>query len=608
MMPSSSSCEAWRARGRKRPRAQMNSWQRDKQLCAQGRFEQGVDLLKIALQLDDRTAVRNTLRDLFVTRAQESLNTDWRAVEAFADRALELDANHTLARSLRAQALDRKREEFVPQIASQARRLQAAGDFTGALKEVENGLAAYPGDAGLVAIAETLRKELHRAAAAAAPPPSPPPPHSVDRTRLVPERKSTPLPTPAEEPASAQTTEIVPAPKRTTEPSPPTGRSFSRPVVWAAVAAAVVVVVVAVLVMRTPDESETVSVETPAAPVPTPVDVPAPPAAIPEATPPAPAPASLVLQQLPAGAEVVLDGAAIGTVDQVGTLSYSGISPGPHTLSVSMRGFAPATITREFAAGQTLVLSSTDVGLRRTDATIDLVADTDTQITISQGGQAIQTFTGGRKVPLSDGTYEIAARGPSGIPTLQTLTVAGGTSRTVNLRNIAAGMEGFDLTTWTKSDNWYTRRGGAMVIYERRNSNGRFTFTIRLDQSGNPFSSGARLTWTVGFIDNTNYVMLQLDKDSFYRSELVSGNPVPSSILRAEHRIPTNVPFVHLSTEVSNSRVVQQYSLDGTTWRPLDTWERPASARPLANGRFGFFMPGNEELFVSNFAYHPPSR
>ena len=102
--------------------------------------------------------------------------------------------------------------------------------------------------------------------------------------------------------------------------------------------------------------------------------------------------------------------------------------------------------------------------------------------------------------------------------------------------------------------------------------------------------------------------MLQLDKDGFYRSELVAGNPVPGSVLRIEHRIPTNVPFVHLSTEISNSRVVQQYSLDGTTWRPLDTWERPASARPLANGRFGFFLPGTEELFVSNFSYQPPSR
>jgi hypothetical protein len=389
---------------------------------------------------------------------------------------------------------------------------------------------------------------------------------------------------------------------------------------WKPIAAAIAVIVaigalVAIFVRpdtsTTPTQPPAQAAQVNPPPQPSPAVEPTPTPPVPEAsapTPSTPSPASLVLQQLQNGAQVLLDGAAIGPVGQSGTLSYSGISPGPHTLTISVQGASPTTVTREFGAGQTVTLSSADLGIRRTDATIDLLADVDTQIVISQGGQALQQFSGSRKVPLPDGTYDISAKGPSGIPTSQTLTVAGGNSRTVNLRNIAAGMEGFDLTAWTKSDNWYTRRGGAMVLYERRNSNGRFTFTIRLDQSGNPFSRGARLTWTVGFIDNNNYVMLQLDKDSFYRSELVAGNPVPGSVMRAAHRIPTNVPFVHLSTEISNSRVVQQYSLDGTTWRPLDSWERPASSRPLANGRFGFFLPGTEELFVSNFSYHPPSR
>ena len=146
---------AWLARAERTARADELVTE-GQQLCAQGQFEQGVDLLKIALQLDDRTAVRQVLRDLFVTRAQESLNTDWRAVEAFADRALELDANHALARSLRAQK--RACKEEIPQLASQAPGLQAAGDFAGALAEVEKGLAAYPGDARLSAIASTPAK------------------------------------------------------------------------------------------------------------------------------------------------------------------------------------------------------------------------------------------------------------------------------------------------------------------------------------------------------------------------------------------------------------------------------------------------------------------
>ena len=50
-------------------------------LCEEGQFEQGVDLLRIALQLEDRTSVRMTLRDLLVGRAQQLLESDWEAAE-----------------------------------------------------------------------------------------------------------------------------------------------------------------------------------------------------------------------------------------------------------------------------------------------------------------------------------------------------------------------------------------------------------------------------------------------------------------------------------------------------------------------------------------------
>ena len=108
-----------------------------------------------------------TLRDLFVARAQESLNTDWRAVEQLADRALEIDPNHALAKSLRAQALDRKRHEVVGQHAEQARRLQAEGNLDAAMSEVDAGLKAYPNDTRLTVIADALKKDLGRAAAPA---------------------------------------------------------------------------------------------------------------------------------------------------------------------------------------------------------------------------------------------------------------------------------------------------------------------------------------------------------------------------------------------------------------------------------------------------------
>jgi len=90
----------------------------------------------VAHQLDDRNPeIRSTLRDLLIERARNLHDTDWQACEALAQEALELDPNHPEARSLRTQAFDRKREEFVEQVASQARRLQASGDMKAAAAE-----------------------------------------------------------------------------------------------------------------------------------------------------------------------------------------------------------------------------------------------------------------------------------------------------------------------------------------------------------------------------------------------------------------------------------------------------------------------------------------
>ena len=527
------------------------------QLCAQGHFTQGVDLLKVALQLDDRTAVRQVLRDLFVTRAQESLDQDWRAVEAFADRALELDANHALARSLRAQARDRKREEEVTQIASQARRLQADGDFAGALVEVEKGLTAYPGDTRLGTIADALRTEMKRAApppSPAAPPPTAPalaavsgPAVDVERTRLVPERRvSQPAPSAPEE----QPTAPVPlaAVKVSTEK-----RSAPPRVTWKLIASAAgAITVAAVLIALIVRQGNAPTEPEPSPPVPQAEQTPppSPPVVEPEPAPsPAPALATLRLERLPAGVQVLLDGVSIGTVGADGTLTYADVTPGAHKLELVMAGYQSLTIERTFTAPETVVLSANDVALTRLPGTLEVVAEPGTQITVLQKGRMIQRAAGASKLQIPEGTYDVRASGPAGVPVTRTVSVTSGATQSLDLRNIiVTGMERFDLMGWTRDENWFRRRGGGFSLYNQANAGGRFTFTVRLDRDGNPFSTGPRLKWVVGYVDNNTYVMMQLDEDALYRVDMVGGAPQQA---RIPHRIPTNVPFVHLNVRIS---------------------------------------------------------
>jgi serine/threonine-protein kinase len=129
-------------------------------LCARGEIDRGIEVLTRAWQLDDRPAIRTLLRDLLVQQAQAALEHDPQAGGVLAERALELDPHHAMARSIRAHALDHQRDEAVTRSAAQARRLQLAGDLTGAIAEVENALLAYPGDTRLAALLDTLKKDL----------------------------------------------------------------------------------------------------------------------------------------------------------------------------------------------------------------------------------------------------------------------------------------------------------------------------------------------------------------------------------------------------------------------------------------------------------------
>ena len=638
-------------------------------LCAQGQFEQGVDLLNIALQLDDRTSVRMTLRDLFVSRAQEGISTDWQAAGAFAERALELDPNHALARSLRAQALDKKRDIEVEQCASQSRRLQAEGKFDAAMAEVERGLATYPGDARLGLIAEALRKELGRPAPPPIDPPgassarrtptssprsAPVPPvppafdqtagspqpdpesasaDAVERTRLVVERRAGVTASPAREQMPEVDTAPLLASVATAAPAPATAQETPRKrthTTWIVVAASVMglAIIAAVLLQQNrgapaaPENTATVTQpekptstepqSTPSTQPPDSTSTPTTPTQDTSATATSPqANATLTIRGLPSGARVVLDGAPIGTIGADGTLTYGGVAAGTHTLQISARGYDAVSLTRDFAGGQSVALSIADVKLTRAAATVDLQADAGTDITITQGGRTIQHQVGPGKISLPEGAYELALKGPAGVSSSRKFSTTAGAATTIDVRNlIVSGMERFDGSGWMQQDAWFTRRGGNFVLYNRSAREGTVSFTVRLDRNGNPFSGGARLNWVVGYADSRNYVQLQLDKDDFYRSAIVDS--VPQQQVKKEHRIPTNVPYVNIRAQIVGSRLVHEFSTQQNVWRDLDAWAvggvATTGTRAILDGQFGFFLPGTDELTISNFFFYPPTR
>jgi tetratricopeptide (TPR) repeat protein len=127
------------------------------ELYAQQRVEEGLEALRNAYRLDERSRrTRAVLCDALAEQGQNLLEVDWRSAEGIIEEALGIDPGHALAKSLRTLIGDRKKHEFIDVCIASARQLQAAGDLEGASEEVGRGLAVYPQEPRLSQLHQTL--------------------------------------------------------------------------------------------------------------------------------------------------------------------------------------------------------------------------------------------------------------------------------------------------------------------------------------------------------------------------------------------------------------------------------------------------------------------
>jgi hypothetical protein len=313
--------------------------------------------------------------------------------------------------------------------------------------------------------------------------------------------------------------------------------------------------------------------------------------------------AALVLDRMTPGTQVSVDDAVIGKVGSDGRLSHNGITPGRHTVLLTLPGYEPMRVPRDFPAGEPVNLSG--LALLPSDGSLEIVADPTTNIAITRGGQVFRRVTGSAKLSLPAGSYSIAPEGSAGVSSSSTVTLAAGESKTVDLRSVVTGPELFDAPQrWVKNDRWFIRRGGGFVLYNSPRPIGRFSFTTRLPRGSRFGIIGGTppVRWVVGYTDPRNYVHLQIDDRSFSRYEVIDGKRQAEQ--RSPHNIPQNAQFVHVHIEVKANQIEHQVSHDGKDWRVLDTWTPPPRGS-LENGRFGFYLPGDDEIAISNFEFHP---
>jgi hypothetical protein len=207
-------------------------------------------------------------------------------------------------------------------------------------------------------------------------------------------------------------------------------------------------------------------------------------------------------------------------------------------------------------------------------------------------GELLKMVSSGVPLNLSPGTYTLTARTAERFTRSSTFEVIAGQSKTLDLSLAPSGMSKWDNPgAWKQEKDSFIRKGGDFVLYGVVPASGTFVF------SAMP-AKGHLLQWVLSYSDPKNYVLFQMDDDNFYRTVIRNGQKTD------EIKVPEKgdkKSFRTLQIRVSPTELVHQIK-HGNSWTVLDHWTQPGAN--LGLGKFGFYIPGNDEVALSSFAHY----
>jgi serine/threonine protein kinase len=302
---------------------------------------------------------------------------------------------------------------------------------------------------------------------------------------------------------------------------------------------------------------------------------------------------SLTIQGGVPGATVLIDQAPAGTVKSDGTLTVPNVNPGDHTIELRKDRFKPRQIKKRFVVGTAVSLSSADVALEAAPGELKITfTPADAQVTLNKAGEAPMKVSSGGALNLPAGSYTLNAKTADNFTRSSTVEVTAGQSRSLDLSLAPSGMSKWDDPAgWKQEKSSYTRKGGDFVMYGVTPTTGTFVFSAML-------AKGHRLQWVLNYTDANNYVLFQMDDNNFYRTVVKNGQKA------AETKIPNKggkKSFQTLQIRVGQNEILHQIR-QGDAWLVLDRWTQPGSN--LTQGKFGFYIPGNDQVALSSFGHY----
>ncbi len=307
---------------------------------------------------------------------------------------------------------------------------------------------------------------------------------------------------------------------------------------------------------------------------------------------PVPHMASLNIEGGPSGATVLIDQMDAGTVQADGTLALSSIPPGDHLIELRKDRFQPKQIKKHFAVGTPVVLTGSDTALEAAAGDLKITySPSDAQLTLTKAGESPVKVNNGSPISLPAGTYTLTARTADNFVRSSILEITAGRSRSFDLSLAPMGMAKWDDPAgWKQDKGVFTRKGGDYVLYGPPAS-GTYVFSALL-------TKGHRLQWVVNYTDSNNYDLFQIDENNFYRTDVRNGQKTNDAKIPQKGEKKS---FRTMQIRVSPSEIVHQIR-QGDAWVVLDRWTQPGTN--LSSGRFGFYLPGGDQISLANFAHY----
>lgn len=317
---------------------------------------------------------------------------------------------------------------------------------------------------------------------------------------------------------------------------------------------------------------------------------------------PLPQVAALQVRGATAGTILMIDDRPAGRVGADGLLSVANLTPGERMIELRRDGFLSKKSPRVLKAGETLVISGAETVLTAAAATLHLVLNpSDAQVTFRRADEAQTHVAIGNALKLEPGNYVFTAKAANHTDVTQRVLVAGGETRNLEITlpreappSVAAVTPSkptptgtTDWSGWSNQGGGHVRKGGNRVAVRTGYLNGTITFTAQLRKAGGIFRGG-RLRW---FLDDDGRIsQFEIDKKHFY-------TPDGGRVIHDE--LDENKTYT-IQVDVTPDRITQRLKVD-EGWITLGS----QPGRTITNGRFGFVIPGSDEVAISNFHFTP---